>query len=506
MALLEHLTAFARSSQCTHVYVMGADATGDVPHVAAALLAKQTTGVVIFDCGTARAEDRRRALLGMGARDTRLCVVPASMLTAPFSLPKPSSAIIDALKKPFEGESKVDNKARRVATDAMWNRSAKATREHQQSGAPERERLRDLVSGYCEAAHLKLHMLHDSTAHAAEALADRELRSQLHVHLRGGYDLTEDDEALLTFWLTKRVPLAAHVVVLWGRTSGKDKSVGGEIGPHPYGDSSIAGLAQVAAACRKRGWTVVVVGDVKASAADRFPDCLFLGRFWNDPHWVAYAQANGATFSIREQRNQVRLFYLLKRSLEDGMQLVHVGMRSGNLDVYAVAGQDIIYLVAHGFDDRRIEALVNAPSRGDGSSRWTRAQPPEAPKRLFATSMHADAAKTFPLDDDALNVVKTSPLARLVSPASGFGQALSRLGELYPSDPVTHSRAGQLYLSIKAFAKQSTADGNANQTDEERALLDWFAVQRGKRGFTDTYIANSLIPQIHATLHRARRI
>ncbi|MCU0625586.1 MAG: hypothetical protein MUF21_03740 [Gemmatimonadaceae bacterium] len=50
------------------------------------------------------------------------------------------------------------------------------------------------------------------------------------------------------------------------------------------------------------------------------------------------------------------------------------------------------------------------------------------------------------------------------------------------------------------------ADSNGGATDEERALLDWFAVQRGKRRFTDTYIANSLIPQIHATLHRARQI
>ncbi|MCU0625587.1 MAG: hypothetical protein MUF21_03745 [Gemmatimonadaceae bacterium] len=498
MPLFEVLKEFRSSSGCTETYVMGGDATGDVPHVAVAMLANQQRAVVIFDYGGKPASKCQEALVRLGIAATRIRILSGVLLKEPYMLPDGARSNLET--PPARGPL-LD------AYEKAIRRAKSANTSHGKSTMGPRERLRDLVSGMCQAAGFANQLLHKSTEHALATLATRENRAALHAVIRGGKDRLDTDDVLFAFWDAKKVAVDKHVVVLWGRTSGKDKTEGGELGPHVYGDSSVTGLAQLADACCKRGWQVVVAGDVAAVDATRFPGCIFIGKFWSDPHWADFyagAQEGAPRLQISEQKAQVRLFYLLKRVLDPGKRLVHVGMRSGNLDVYAFAGQDIVYLIAQGFDDRRIEALANARTRGAQGSRWNRSTPADAPKRLFATSMHASTVenKNFTLANDAANIVKSTALVSLVPPDSKLGKSLARFKDLYPLSPDTAMRASRLYLAMKARAK-ALAEAKEQAAPDEQVLLDWFRDEKGRRGFDPIYLRDSLVPLIGRTLREA---
>jgi hypothetical protein len=59
--------------------------------------------------------------------------------------------------------------------------------------------------------------------------------------------------------------------------------------------------------------------------------------------------------------NQIRLFHVLRTMLNDqGKRLVHIGMRSGGLDMFAISGQRTIYVIGPDTKDERIPLLAEA--------------------------------------------------------------------------------------------------------------------------------------------------
>lgn len=82
---------------------------------------------------------------------------------------------------------------------------------------------------------------------------------------------------------------------------------------------------------------------------------IVIGRYWN------------ADRAFWTRDHQIRLFHILDYALRDqGKQMVHVGMRSGGLDMFAFAGQRTIYLIRQGLGDARIEPLAQTISGIDG--------------------------------------------------------------------------------------------------------------------------------------------
>ncbi|NOT09776.1 MAG: hypothetical protein HOP28_16410 [Gemmatimonadales bacterium] len=132
------------------------------------------------------------------------------------------------------------------------------------------------------------------------------------------------------------IPLNQPVVVLWGRKSGKRG------GPYPEMDHSTTGMAQIARRCSALNYTVLIAGDIPAAKigpapAHNFGNAIWLGDFWN--HWGLGG----------DRSHQIRFFYVLSKMLKlqvPRLNLVHVGMRSGGLDMYGFSGQRIIYIVA----------------------------------------------------------------------------------------------------------------------------------------------------------------
>jgi hypothetical protein len=448
MPLLADLKTFKTNSTCTDVYVIGADATGDIPHVAAAMKKYDKHAAVIFEWGTSKAGAMRASLEGLGVKATRLHVVTAAQLMA-------------------------------AATEA--DASAVVTKVRGKNKGPRNE-ARDIVFELCGKAKWHRLQLHDSTMYAAEALGNATLRKALHADFRGSRDAESGDDQLDAYLTNKQVPLDRHVVVLWGRTSGKDKTVGLQYGPHPYGDSSVTGLVQLATCCVAKGWTVLVAGDVADTKKSRFPaTVIFLGKFWNDPHWKGVRPT---------QKMQLRLFYLLKRSLDTGKHLVHVGMRSGNLDYYAFAGQSIVYLVPAGFDDVRIATLVDKVK-----ARWHKSTAPLPPKRQYNPQW----------GDEWLRLLKTTRLGTLLPPDHALNAQATALGDLYPTGTATELNAHLLYRAVKAAAREADPKAALAQKLEEgekaAELLQAFYAERSKRGFGTPYLLE-LMATIEGCLSR----
>jgi hypothetical protein len=334
----------------------------------------------------------------------------------------------------------------------------------------DRKGKRDYITLLCRVAGLDVKMLHDSTKYAATALGDDTTRKSLHVDFRGNKGLNAEpgDAKLVQFWedhLKKQFD--KHVVVLWGRTSGKAKTTATEVGPHLYGDSSTTGTSQIAELCRKLGTNVVIAGDFEKDKAGRFPECFFIGKFWNilkqDPYKID-----------APQKTQIRLFYVLKLLLKpNNRKTVHVGMRSGNLDCYAFAGQNIIYLVAEGFDDRRIQPLTGAKD-----SRWVQSRPDVTPRVAYRQHLG--------LVSDFKKVFDQTDLRHLGDNKSRFQLLNASLKEreddptqFYPIDPETQLNANIMYREIKAAVK-----GNPG-LDPNGLVRDFLQF---KRGFGENYL------------------
>lgn len=180
------------------------------------------------------------------------------------------------------------------------------------------------------------------------AWMDAAKRQLIKETLRGakindGDELRTDNDVQLGLYLMELgIPLDQHVVVIWGRQSGKQG------GLYPEHDMSTRGLQQLTLEARARNYTVVLAGamDVAKFAGNLDEYVCVLGEFWNGRPLL------GA------RTMQVRLFYILKKALkESGKSLVHVGMRSGGLDAYGFSGQRIIYLYKDSVNDARMEAV-----------------------------------------------------------------------------------------------------------------------------------------------------
>lgn len=405
---------FKATSGCDSTYVQGGDATGDVIHVFAAMKAEPKAALVIFQWDTNTGEAIRQKMLTLGIDAKRMLV---------------------------------------------------------QIEAGARNTVRNRVTGWCKDAGFTIIQLHESTARGIGALQDDVLRKSMHVTLRGERDITEADRRFADFWEAKfkSDTVGNDTVILWGRSSGKDKTTADKFGPHPYGDSSTTGLIQLATKCLGKSWRVVLCGDIDPAKRDRFPkECIFIGRFWRDPHW----QGKGLT-----QKEQVRLFYILKRVLKvEGHHMVHVGMRSGNLDYFAFAGQTIVYLVANGFDDRRIKALADAVPK-----RWVRSEPTKTPRQSYQLAWAPQW----------LNVVGRTDLGLLMNNAQQQREMFKALD--YPIDPQTQINGNLLYRAIKAKLKEDPTYGDGTE------LLNAYLTQKSKRGFTDDYL-NDLISLIAGKL------
>ncbi|MBN9660185.1 MAG: hypothetical protein J0H49_18500 [Acidobacteria bacterium] len=405
---------FKGTSGCDRTYVQGGDATGDVIHVFAAMKAEPTAALVIFQWDTNTGEAIRQKMLTLGIDAKRMLV---------------------------------------------------------QIEAGPRNTVRNRVTGWCKDAGFTIIQLHESTERGIGALQDDALRKSMHVTLRGDKGITATDTRFIDFWQAKfkASTVGNHTVVLWGRSSGKDKTTAQQFGPHPYGDSSTTGLIQIATKCLEKSWKVVLCGDIDATKQNRFPPaCVFIGKFWRPEHWAGNALT---------QKEQVRLFYILKQVLKaENFRMVHVGMRSGNLDYFAFAGQTIVYLVANGFDDRRIKALADAVPK-----RWVRSEPAKTPRQAYQRTW----------DPEWLNVVGRTDLGLLMNNAQEQRQMFKALN--YPIDPQTQINGNLLYRAIKAKLKVDPNYGDGTE------LLNAYLTQKSKRGFTDDYL-NDLIGLIAGKL------
>ncbi|HEY7303312.1 MAG TPA: hypothetical protein VH601_04315 [Bryobacteraceae bacterium] len=125
----------------------------------------------------------------------------------------------------------------------------------------------------------------------------------------------------------KGVQPKQHIIVLWSRGSGKQG------GLHPNLDSSATAMSQLCARLTPYR-TVIVAGDLEPQKITEhfgFNGCIFFGKFWED-----------APFTGKTRACQLKLFDLL---LSNSASLVHVGMRSGTLDSYALLKQRVIHIV-----------------------------------------------------------------------------------------------------------------------------------------------------------------
>lgn len=180
------------------------------------------------------------------------------------------------------------------------------------------------------------------------------------------------------FWRGKGVDLNQPTVVLWGRESGRAQ------GLHPEYDHSYTGMLEIIDGCRVEGfeYQVVVAGDfrlqkhdggnsaVRGEIADK---AIVIGKYWeSEPRYL-------------NRHSQVRLFYVLKKMLKaNGAKLVHVGMRSGGLDMLGFSGQRTIY-IAKADGDNRMSKVVGKLAETGRALQFQKAEVTQLPKRGVAT-------------------------------------------------------------------------------------------------------------------------
>lgn len=332
MPLQADLKQFKTTSACDKCYVMGADATGDIPHVIAAMKKDDKAAVVVFEWGNNTAARAVDTLKGLKVPAQKIFTASAAEIRAALDLvfPTPLGRTINGstmvtvpntVKGLTIGLSVTGAGTPPNATIAAYvpgeitlsqgaTASARSVKLAFGDRTPlDRNQARNKVSALCkDKAGLAVIFLHQSTDIAKTAVEDGPVRKALHKDLRGDKTLTDEDENFGAFWDIKKVPTNRHIVILWGRSSGKDKATETSFGPHPYGDSGTEGLVQVAKECIKKDWTVVIAGDVAESKKDRFPaGSFFIGRFWKDTHWKGTPPT---------QFQQLRLFYILKLALK----------------------------------------------------------------------------------------------------------------------------------------------------------------------------------------------
>lgn len=120
-------------------------------------------------------------------------------------------------------------------------------------------------------------------------------------------------------------------MVLWGRHAAKPH----EGGVHYDLNHSNFGWAQVTARCIRAGFSVVVAGQFEKDKWEKhggFQGSHFIGEFYRNPALT--------------RPQQLYFFHYLGRLLVQfgGKKFLHVGMRSGGLDLFGFGGQPVLYV------------------------------------------------------------------------------------------------------------------------------------------------------------------
>jgi hypothetical protein len=144
-------------------------------------------------------------------------------------------------------------------------------------------------------------------------------------------------------------------IALWSRFSGKAG------GPHPQHDTSYTGLNQLIALAQSKGLGVILAGDrarpgVTTKGLDRqtigntpATTVLDFREIWKDPSW-----RTGVVDQLQNLDDkrllQIKLFDYLSWTLAGGARpnrqggVVHLGMRSGNLEAFSLIGHRVHYM------------------------------------------------------------------------------------------------------------------------------------------------------------------
>jgi hypothetical protein len=202
--------------------------------------------------------------------------------------------------------------------------------------------------------------------------------------LNGATTAGAQDGALRKFLADKGVKTDKFTIVLWGRQSPTEA----EGGIHYESNSSATGMNQLAKACLDKGYQVLTAGDwVKAMEGeardarvareaeklDKHADLkktIFLGQFWKDSGFPT-----GTTRAA-----QIRLFYTLQSDLEKQAKgMLHVGMRSGGLDMFGFGDQPVLYIIGAESDDARMAKCTSKLQEADFN--YERAVVSHNPKR-----------------------------------------------------------------------------------------------------------------------------
>jgi hypothetical protein len=316
------LTAIAPA--ITRVIYHRGDATGDISHVLAAMANDAALGVIVMDGhgtnpgGLGRVANVMVDHFGVSSARVKF-VTTANMVPNP---PKHGQAVVVA---------------GRHFTRYPLTKSTNFIRDN----------LADIAANPLVFKNMKS-AVRGPTLHTAD------ITNGVGAAEVGVINLNFLDPQCAAFLIEKQVDFTQSTVVLWGRESGRNPG-----GQHPNHDHGYTGMKQIIDECAATvpPYQVIVAGDFRPTnqqgiatqtRQDIVAGSIIFGKFWEGIPLFA------------DRFNQVRLFYVLKKMLRvHNCNLVHVGMRSGGLDMYAFSGQNTIY-VSRATGDDRMAPLVTA--------------------------------------------------------------------------------------------------------------------------------------------------
>jgi hypothetical protein len=287
----------------THVIAQRGDATGDISHVLAALANEQNLAVLVFGGDKAGVHISGRAI--------------ADTYVDQFQIAADRVVHID-----FSGQMGGNDGLVRQQIHASHGRTPKKLTTSTTTFTNNLDQVK------LDAAK---HLIRGADFNADPAI----VRSVLDTFLEG-------------FLAGQGIVFNSHTIVLWGRRSG---AAGGA---HPGQDHSRVAMKEIKDDCIANNRQVIFAGDFvnNPALADNialYANSIYLGQFWNQDARLV------------NRSNQVRLFHILVQNLaRNGRGLVHIGMRSGGLDMYAFSGQNTLYILSGNAPDARMTNAVSA--------------------------------------------------------------------------------------------------------------------------------------------------
>lgn len=192
---------------------------------------------------------------------------------------------------------------------------------------------------------------------------------------------------------------ADRYVVLWSRFSGKRG------GPHPQHDTSYEGLGQLIELVHSRGLGVILAGDRSWTPEKRHKPVPHqdlaewdLREVWMTQEWrrlVESVPADNHRFK-NPRILQIYLFDYLNRTADRIVDtktwgaMIHLGMRSGNLEAFALAGHRVYYMEEVGNEEHARMEAWHTPKSGnaDIGPRYDRILLKEPPTRTGKYIVH----------------------------------------------------------------------------------------------------------------------